>query len=181
MGYVTVRIIDRHGHDRPVGETGEIAVVGSNLPPGYWKDPDLTKTKYRILPGGDHQRMCLTGDMGSVDADGLLYLQGRKDAQLKIRGYRVDLGEIDAVLNSIEGVALAVVIEAESETWGKRLTAFVSFSGEPALNPKALRRKAAARLPGYMVPEKILVVDEIPFTSRGKVDKKALVSMALNL
>lgn len=175
--YVDVRVVDENGSDAPPGEAGEILVIGSNLPPGYWKNPALTRRKYRTLPGDAGERMCLTGDIGTIGEDGLLYLHGREDTQLKVQGYRVDLAELDTMLNSIEGVSHAVAIADDTGAGEKQLVAFVTLSGEPALDLATLRKAVAARLPRYMLPDEMVVVEEMPFTSRGKVDKQALVSM----
>lgn len=169
---VELKILDENGIEQPAGAIGEIAVIGRDLPTGYWQDPEATARRYRDLPGPGGSRMCLTGDLGTI-TDGLLYLHGRKDDQFKVRGYRVDLSEIETALNSLQGVAGAVVKVSEDIAGEKKLTAYVNLSGGTHQTVRTLRKAVADRLPGFMVPA-IVILDEIPTTTRGKVDRQAL-------
>ena len=179
---IEVRIVNAQGQRRPNGRTGEIVVIGSYLPPGYWKDSSLTEQKYKDVPGDEPgeepRRMYFTGDTGSIGEDGLLYLYGRKDNQLKIRGYRVDMSEIESVLNNIRGVAHAVIMASENSNGEKELNAYVSLSGRESLNTTMLRELVAAKLPEYMLPN-MIIIDEMPTNSRGKVDRQELTTIEI--
>jgi acyl-coenzyme A synthetase/AMP-(fatty) acid ligase len=179
---IEVRIVNAQGQRRPNGRTGEVVVVGSYLPPGYWKDPSLTEQKYKNVPGDvlgeEPKRMYLTGDTGAIGEDGLLYLYGRKDNQVKIRGYRVDLSEIESVLNNIRGVAHAVVTASENSIGEKELNAYVSLSGQETLNTTMLREIFVTKLPDYMLPN-IVIIDEMPTNSPGKVDRQELTTIEI--
>jgi acyl-coenzyme A synthetase/AMP-(fatty) acid ligase len=164
------------------GEAGEIAVIGSNLSSSYWSDPEMTGRKYRPLPGDDGKRMYMTGDFGRIGKDGLLYLYNRNDRQLKIHGYRVDLSEIEAVLNNDEHVTHAVVVTAEDNSREPRLIAYVALSGDSGEQEVLLgrvKKAATTRLPSYMLPHQYVAIDVMPTTHRGKVDQQALTAMPL--
>lgn len=176
VGDIELRVVDAQGESKPNGRRGEIVVVGPSLPPGYWKNPSLTAQKFKELPGEEPRRMYFTGDTGTIGEDGLLYLYGRNDNQLKIRGYRVDLSEIESVLNNIRGVAHAVVLTSENSSGEKKLNAYASLSGQESLNATTLRQIAATKLPEYMLPN-VVIIDEMPTNARGKVDRQELTTI----
>lgn len=172
-----IRILSHGLREMPVDEMGQIAVLGSNLPPGYWKDPEATERKYKSSPDNDGRRMYLTGDVGKIGEDGQLYLYRRNDKQLKVRGYRVDLSEIEAVLNSDEHVVHAVVMTSEEEGNEPKIVAYVTLSGAPEEHKAlthALKQRTAGSLPTYMVPDEFVVLDIIPTTPGGKTDRRTL-------
>lgn len=151
------------------GSIGEICVEGPPVMLGYWKDPALTES--RRLAGRPHSWR--TGDLGYLDRDGLLYLVGRRDQMVKLRGHRFELGEVEAVLKSHGDVRDAVAFSVtgasgETEIWAAVLA-------EPAADlAVALRRHCAWLLPGFARPAGILRLDEFPLLSMGKLDRRAL-------
>jgi acyl-coenzyme A synthetase/AMP-(fatty) acid ligase/acyl carrier protein len=162
--------------EQPAGETGEIAVVDSSLAPGYWKDSGMNELKYRSSPEGDGKRMYMTGDFGRLGEDGLLYLHGRNDRQVKIHGYRVDLSEVEFALNHDENVAHAVVMTTEDDSREPRLVAYVALTGDSGDQQAVLGKienTAATNLPAYMVPDEFIVLDAMPRAYTGKADARA--------
>ncbi|MEV0117626.1 amino acid adenylation domain-containing protein, partial [Streptomyces sp. NPDC050844] len=154
---------------RPVlpGVVGEVHLAGPGLARGYLGRRELTAERFVACPYAEGGRMYRTGDLAKWSGDGLLHFQGRADEQVKIRGFRVELGEIESVLAAHPAVAQAVVVVRED-----RLAAYVAAAGE--LASAAVREFAAARLPAYMVPAAVTVLDALPLTPNGKVDKAAL-------
>ncbi len=149
------------------GDEGEIAVIGRTLPIGYWKDPERTAATFVPVPGRPDVRMFKTGDLGRMLPDGCLLHLGRRDERLKVRGHRVEAGEVEAALLSIPGVRDAA---AGMDRAGRRLVAWVA--GEPSLG--TLRRALSRTLPPSMIPAAIVRVDALPRTATGKVDREAL-------
>jgi amino acid adenylation domain-containing protein len=156
------------------GETGELYVGGAGLARGYLNRPELTAARFVTLATMPGVRLYRSGDLARRLPNGDLEYLGRADQQVKIRGFRIELGEIENVLAEISGVQSAVVVARDGEHGEKRLTAYVI--GDPALRPSvaALREHAASRLPEYMVPAQFVMLDRLPLTVHGKVDRNAL-------
>jgi amino acid adenylation domain-containing protein len=152
------------------GEVGEIVVRSRYLSPGYWRRPDLTAAAYRADPEGGDARLYFTGDLGRLAADGCLEVLGRKDLRVKLRGQRVEVSEIEAALVEL-GAQDAVVVGREDAAGERRLVAYVVPGGGPALTVSSLRRGLARRLPRHMVPSAFVVLDVLPRTANGKVDR----------
>lgn len=166
-----VVLLDEGG--RPTdAETGEIAVVSSTLALGYWKRPDLTAEAFAPVPGRGGERMFRTGDVGRMLPDGCLLYVGRKDSRVKVRGHRVELAEVEAVLVVVPGVREGAVVAREGPT-GTRLVAYV-VAKAPHPGADALRRELAGQLPEPMVPALFVFVDALPKTAGGKIDRNAL-------
>jgi amino acid adenylation domain-containing protein len=181
-------ILSPNGRLAPTGVIGELHIAGSGLARGYLNSPDLTAERFisdpfSITEGG---RLYRTGDLVRYAASGELEYVGRADDQLKIRGFRVELGEIQRQLEQLDGVNTAIVLAGERSSLDRYLTAYVErerkTTGDDArLSDEAwaegLRRALRACLPEYMVPASIAVLDEMPLTPNGKVDKKVLLTL----
>ena len=169
-----ILLLDDRGIEVPLGETGEI-VVRSDLPfHGYWRRPDLTETKFMPDPADPSRKVFRSGDLGRFHADGQLEYMGRKDSQVKIRGFSVDLSAVESVLMSDEGVHRAVVAAPADAQGQRRLVAYVLPVKGVELSVKRLRDLLSATLPTYMVPAFIEIVSELQMGPTQKVDRAAL-------
>lgn len=166
---VSAVIVQEDGTPAPEGELGELVIGGPTVMRGYWEDPERTA---RTLSVEGEERYYRTGDLVSLRSDGELLFAGRRDTQIKTRGYRVELGEIEAALNAIEVVVEATVIAVPDEAITNRLKAFV-VAGAPVTETE-LARLCRDRLPGHMIPDEIELRPELPKSSTGKVDRRAL-------
>lgn len=157
----------------PHGAAGELYVAGAQLARGYLRRPGETSHRFIADPFGSGERMYRTGDVVRRQPDESLVYLGRADEQVKIRGYRVEPGEIAAALQAHPGVRHAHVVVRE-HPGGARLTACAATANGSAPTEAELRTMLGERLPRYMVPQRIVVVDEIPLTANGKLDEAAL-------
>ncbi|HET9895517.1 MAG TPA: amino acid adenylation domain-containing protein [Streptosporangiaceae bacterium] len=158
------------------GEEGELYVRGPSVMRGYWDLP--AKTREVLVPDplrpGSGELVYRTGDLVTLEADGNYAYAGRRDAMVKVRGYRVELGEVEAVLYRHDGVADAVVLPVPDELLGSRLRAVVVASSEGGLTREEVLEHCRQWLPGYMVPEVVEFRAALPRTSTGKVDRAGL-------
>ncbi|MDX6539953.1 MAG: hypothetical protein QOI71_1563, partial [Gaiellales bacterium] len=167
-----VTIVGDDGQPVADGQRGEIVVEGPDCALGYWRRPDLTNSVFTEMPSG-HRRV-RTGDAGRIRDDGMLEHLGRLDHVVKISGNRVELGEVESTLARLDGVAAAAAATYVDDTLGTRLTACVVPSGLTAVDPRVLRAFLARRLPGYMLPDQIVIVDELPQLPGGKTDRSGV-------
>ncbi|MFG2605961.1 amino acid adenylation domain-containing protein [Streptomyces sp. NPDC048514] len=172
----SVTVLDSSGQAVPRGATGELCTAGSGLAVDYLDDPAETERAFGHDPEG--RRYYRTGDLVRWDADGNLRILGRRDRQVKIRGFRLELDGIAAELGRLPGVTDAVVAATGDDRAEARLVAGI-VTAEPGPDPAALRRMAAARLPGHAVPALWAVCRSLPTTANGKVDVAALTALAL--
>lgn len=169
------QILLRDELGRPVGfdKIGEIAVKSRYLPIGYWRRSGLTAAKYLADPNGGIERICLTGDLGLMRSDGSLEYYGRKDSRVKVRGFSIDVKDIEAVLRNHPGVKEAVV-EAIGDSTEKRLIAYIVSAGSTVPTITELRRFLRMSVFEHMVPSGFVFLDSLPLTANGKVDRRAL-------
>ncbi|GAB3264619.1 hypothetical protein GCM10027347_31790 [Larkinella harenae] len=175
IGNAQVYIVDENGSQTPTGITGEICIGGVGVARGYLNNPQLTAEKFMAnpfskLPG---DRLYKTGDSGKYLADGNIEFIGRLDNQVKIRGHRIELSEIETVLETHPLVRQGVVLAQDDQNAGQRLIAYVVVDKE--VDQAVLKGYLAARLPEYMLPSLLVQLPELPLTANGKIDRQALV------
>jgi amino acid adenylation domain-containing protein len=169
-------VLDEHQRAVPVGVLGELCIGGANLARGYLHAPAATAERFVPDPfGPPGQRLYRTGDLARWHPDGALEFIGRRDHQVKVRGYRIELGEIEAALLGHPEVAQAAVVVRSTPTGVGRLVGYVvPASGDGSLGTATLAPYLREKLPDYLVPAVFAVLDELPTTATGKVDRRAL-------
>lgn len=167
--------------DRPAapGKIGRLMICGAQLAAGYWRRPELTATAFPINPLRPESgaRMYDTGDLAVRDERGIITFQGRRDSQVKVKGYRIELGEIESVMGAHTALneCVAMVDPKSPDT----LVSIVSATG-PGLDAEALFAIMERRLPAYMVPSRVIILDDLPHNQNGKIDRNALAEMLAN-
>uniref|UniRef100_UPI002FDCC931 non-ribosomal peptide synthetase n=1 Tax=Achromobacter insolitus TaxID=217204 RepID=UPI002FDCC931 len=166
----------------PQGQVGELCITGPGVAGGYLGRPELTAEKFLAnpRPSGDHDtRMYRSGDLARIDEHGQIHCLGRSDDQVKVRGFRVELGEIEAALYRLPGVGAAAVVLRDLAGI-EQLVAFLKPEGEARLDSHALRAALSADLPAYMIPARFELVADVPRLTSGKIDRKALKARELD-
>ena len=192
LANIRMYLLDKWGQPVPVGVSGEIHIGGEGVARGYLNRPELTDERFLADPfsGESGARMYRTGDLGRWLPDGSIEYLGRCDFQVKIRGLRIELGEIEARLAEMPQVRDVVVVSRDDDSGDKRLVAYVTqdrFSGgvvgsvssvdlDSAAGVGMMRDHLKAVLPDYMIPAAFVILDSMPLTPNGKVDRKALPS-----
>ena len=171
-----IHILDKCLRPAPVGVPGELYIGGHGLARGYLRRPELTREKFIPDPFSAPlgERLYRTGDLARYRPDGNIELIGRLDYQVKVRGFRVELGEIETVLSRHECVAEAVVLAREDAPGDKRLVAYIVPRRGGVVDVQSLRTFMREQLPHYMVPSTFVVLDAFPLTPNGKVNRRAL-------
>jgi aspartate racemase len=172
-----VFVLDPHLNPQPVGVPGELYAGGDGIALGYWNRPELTAERFLPHPfkSDPASRVYRTGDRVRYRDDGTIEFLGRFDHQVKIRGHRVELGEIEAALAQHPSVSEAAVIVEQQGDGSKRLDAYVA--AHVAVSGPELRQDLASRLPEYMLPSTFTVLEDLPKTASGKVDRRALPAL----
>jgi amino acid adenylation domain-containing protein len=169
-----VYLLDEAGQAVGAGETGEIVVQSRYLASGYWGRPELTQMAFQPSAAGGDERVYRTGDLGVMRPDGCLEHLGRRDSQVKIRGNRIELSEVEGAFGELVAIKDVVVDAREDTTGEKRLVAYFVSAVEPGPSVGELRQALSRTLPGYMIPASFVRLDAMPVTPSGKIDRRGL-------
>ena len=171
-----IHLLDPNMELLPCGIPGELRIGGANLARGYFGKPDLTAEKFLPNPFGNKPgtRLYRTGDFARYLRDGNIEFLGRADYQVKVRGYRIELREVEIEIEKSPLVKQAVVVVREEQTGDKRLVAYVVAAPCKQLKASEIREHLKEKLAAYIIPSAIVSLDEMPLTSSGKVDRLAL-------
>ena len=183
IGHVSsdVMLVDDDGRPVAQGEIGEIVVKSRYVANGYWRKPELTAQRFSADRDGTGTRLVKTGDLARMNADGLLEFCGREDDRIKIRGNRIELGDIERTMESLPGIHGAAAIAVWRENHEPVLVAFVVKTGSSSWTVQQFRRAIRENLPQAMVPSKILFLDRFPYNRGNKIDREALRQYALTV
>ena len=172
-----VFILDANNQPVPPGVSGRLFIAGGGLARGYHNRVDLTNEKFQILTVSDDPTLMYdSGDLVRYRLNGDIEFLGRIDDQVKIRGYRIELGEIENVLMKVDAVKEQVVIVREDEPGNKRLVAYIVLNENNNESSSNLRQQLKNLLPEYMIPSSFVILEKLPLTTNGKIDRKALPS-----
>ena len=184
IGHITkghdVLLLDERGVAVGPGEIGEIVVRSRSLAAGYWRNPALTVERFCEDGDGSGIRTFRTGDLGRVNPDGMLEFCGRRDTRVKIRGNRIELSEVADALQRLPGIEQAAVEVIDRPNHEPALVGYVA-AGRNSWSSARLRRSLRAILPDYMIPSTFVVLDSLPLTSNGKIDRESLRLISLRL
>jgi acyl-CoA synthetase (AMP-forming)/AMP-acid ligase II/acyl carrier protein len=172
----SIHVLEASGLPAPLGVAGELCIGGVGVARGYRNRPELTAEKFVTLDlgGAAPERVYRTGDLVRLRSDGQLEFVGRRDQQVKLRGFRIELEEIETALATCAGVRQNVVAVREDIPGDQRLVAYVVTADGQTLEADAVRTTLRSRLPEYMVPNLFVTLAALPLTPNGKVDRKAL-------
>ncbi|WP_143329000.1 amino acid adenylation domain-containing protein, partial [Clostridium puniceum] len=165
-------ILDKNNFLMPIGTIGELCLAGNGLARGYLNREELTAEKFAANPFEQDAKMYRTGDLARWLPDGNIEFVGRIDNQVKVRGFRVELGEIENQLLKLEGIKEAVVVDRSSDSGDVYLAAYITAEAEIAAS--SIKEELSNELPSYMIPNYIMQIEELPVTVNGKVDRKEL-------
>ncbi|BET97144.1 amino acid adenylation domain-containing protein [Xenorhabdus taiwanensis] len=171
-----IYILDAFGQPVPIGVSGEIYIGGMGVARGYSNQPELTAEKFVVDPFSEHSnaRMYKTGDLARWRSDGNIEYLGRNDFQVKLRGFRIEPGEIETRLMQCHGVREAIVLAREDKLGDKRLIAYLIAEPNIKLTPTELRQQLAQHLADYMLPSAFVTLDAFPLAPNGKINRQAL-------
>jgi acyl-coenzyme A synthetase/AMP-(fatty) acid ligase len=176
-------VLDGRMRAVPAGVPGELYIGGHAVARGYWQRPTLTAEKFVPNPFAAEagQRMYQSGDLARYRKDGSIEYLGRLDHQVKVRGFRIELGEIEAALLRQPSIQDAAVIAREQRTGEKHLVSYLAVNGNGRVDVTELRNALSQELPAYMVPAAFVVLPKLPLSPNGKVDRKTLMQMEVQL
>ncbi|MCR8843450.1 amino acid adenylation domain-containing protein [Paenibacillus sp. SC116] len=174
VGNTELYVIGAGGMQQPIGVPGELCVVGVQLSRGYLNRPELTQEKFVPIPFRPDERMYRTGDLVRWMSDGKIEYLGRMDHQVKIRGYRIELGEVEAALRSHPDIKETVVIDQKDSHGQRYLCAYVTVNADSAPSIADMRTHLIVKLPDYMVPARFMIIERMPLSSNGKVNRREL-------
>ncbi len=169
---VMLYILDKNLLPVAPGQVGELYISGDGVARGYINKPEITKERFIPNPFIDGYRMYKTGDLAFLNKDGVLVYKGREDFQVKIRGFRIELGEIECALERYKGIKSAVVLDVKSKNSNVSLCAFIVI--EESIDLDNVNEFLRDNIPEYMVPSNIIIIDDIPLSPNGKVDRNKL-------
>jgi amino acid adenylation domain-containing protein len=167
-------VVDDDGHRLDPEEIGELVVRSRYLSPGYWRDPELTGAKFKADPADPRMRLYHTADLALMRRDGCLFHKGRKDFRVKIRGYGVDIVEVERTLRTCRDIRQAIVVARPDQAGETRLIAYITTNDPAGPDVGELRAFMREKLDDYMVPSAFVRLETIPLTANGKIDRKAL-------
>ncbi|HEY5875258.1 MAG TPA: amino acid adenylation domain-containing protein [Ilumatobacteraceae bacterium] len=169
-------VLTKDGVVAAPNETGELYIGGTGLSPGYWQDPVKTAEMFLTdpRPGADGGRLYRTGDLAWCDDDGVVHFVGRVDTQIKTRGYRVELGEIEVALDSVAVLRESAVVAVPSDGFEGTAICCAYVAADDSVGPPEIRAALERVVPNYMIPSKWLAYDQLPRNSNGKVDRPHL-------
>lgn len=170
-------LLGRHATLTPAGSIGEVHIGGAGLARGYLNRPDLTAERFVPNPfaRSEGDRLYRTGDLGRYAGDGRIVFIGRRDHQVKVRGFRVELGEVESVLARHPALRGAAVVTRDDNYGGRRLIAYVATERRREITGEGLRAYLNERLPDHMVPSSFIIMENLPVTHNGKIDRAALI------
>ncbi len=174
-------ILDRHLNLVPKGVIGELHIAGDGLARGYLNQPELTKEKFMDNPFNKGEKLYKTGDLVRYLEDGNIEYISRIDDQVKIRGFRIELGEIEEQLLNIDEIKESVVLAKEDKNGNKSLVAYITTEENKELDSSSIKNRLSKYLPEYMIPVAYKTIESMPLTPNGKVDKKALAKLDVNI
>lgn len=173
-----ILLLDEFGKEVSDNDIGEITVKSRYLSPGYWHRPDLTQVAFLPAPEGGEEKIYRTGDLGKKLPDGRFVCLGRKDFQVKIRGHRIELAEIELTLLTLDTIKEAVVMAREDRPGDPCLVAYLVPKTLPPPSVTTLRHFLTERLPDYMIPSAFVFLESLPLAPNGKVNRRALPAPA---
>jgi amino acid adenylation domain-containing protein len=172
-----VLILGEDGRDLGAGQVGQIAIKSRYLTPGYWRRPELTDAAFRPASADGSERIYLTGDLGRIRPDGCLEYIGRSDFRVKLRGQTIEVAEIETALLSVPVVKEAAVVAREDHPGESYLAAYITVYPGKVPTADELRSLLLQKLPAHMIPRTFLLLDAMPLSANGKVDRRALLAV----